>query len=170
MAIALTGAYTDESVAEVQHIIDSASNRKVQAWDEIKHKLVGAGLASVQQVQPQFVGVHPCNRSSFGIDPARVHEHGHDIVRSGFSWNKTTDVVAIEVPPAPHNAEINRVNTELVHLSDGLLPELSQLKLASVGGSHTNAYLRALVAGTRTIVKEFGTTLDKGSLETWIGN
>ena len=160
--VTLDPVYTEELVSAVQTIIDSSENRKVQAWDEIKVKLVGAGLAAVQQVQPQFAGVHPCNRSTLGVDPVRVHEHGHDVVRSGFSWSKASDAVALEVPPAPHNAEILRTNKELVHLSDGLVPEFGHLKLAAVGGSHTNSFLRALAAGTRTTVKEFGTTLDKG--------
>ena len=147
----------------MQEIICSSSSRKVQAWDEIKEQLVASGLAYRQQVQPQFVGTHPCNRSSFGIDPAKVHEHGHEVVRSGFSWAKAADAVAFEVPPAPHDADIVRINKELVQLSDGLLPEFGgSLKLASVGGSHTNAFLRALGAGSKTSVKEFGDVLDKG--------
>ena len=162
--VELDAVFTKELVAQVQQIIDSAGPRKVHAWEKIKALLLQHNLAYETQCAPKYVCVHQSNRSSFGVDPVRVHEHGATIVRGGFSWSKAADVVALEVPPPPYQAEVLRLNQDLIDVSDGLLPPLQERpKLASVGGSHTNAFLRALGASSKTCVKEFGNYLDKGS-------
>ena len=38
-------------------------------------------------------------------------------------------------------------------MSDGLVPPLQPLKILTVGGSHTNCFLRQVIAGTRCIVE-----------------
>ena len=55
-------------------------------------------------------------------------------------------------PPHPKDKEAVQSNTELVALSSGTIPPLAQLRLLSVGGGHTNTFLRACKAGCTTPV------------------
>jgi len=64
-------------------------------------------------------------------------------LQAGFSWQKASDATAVEAPPAPFNAESIAANDRYEQLSGGFIPPLSQLKLLSLGGGHTNTFLRA---------------------------
>ena len=67
---------------------------------------------------------------------------------AGWSWAKAADATAFEFLEGDKAAI--EANDRWIKLSGGLLPELSQLKLLSVGGAHTNGFLRAIRAGCRT--------------------
>ena len=158
--------YPAPLVAEVQSIIDKAGKQQVKAFDTIKATLLQQGLAWSQQIVPGFVYLHPDNRSSYLVDPARVHQHGLEIVTAGFSPAKAADVCCVEVPPAGHPAlaECQKANEELYAVADGLLPPVGDMKYVSLGGGHTNSFLRCLNAGTKTTVPEWGSALDKGQV------
>ena len=54
-------------------------------------------------------------------------------------------------------------NNKLVEVADGLLPAVTSMKYISLGGGHTNSFLRCLNAGTKTTIEEWGEKLDKGT-------
>ena len=87
-----------------------------------------------------------------GVGGSEAHHHGAKILKAGFSKAKCNDVCAMEVPPHPKDKEAVQSNTELVALSSGTIPPLAQLRLLSVGGGHTNTFLRACKAGCTTPV------------------
>ena len=85
-----------------------------------------------------------------GVAGVDAHTHGEKILRLGFSLAKCSDVVAFEVHPDDTTAD--QFNQDLASMSDGLIPPLAQLRLISVGGGHTNTFLRAVKAGCPTPV------------------
>lgn len=97
-------------------------------------------------------GVHPLNRSRLGVGGSEAHHHGAQILSTGWSWRRASDATAIEAPPPGQNHEALASNESLVRLSGGLLPPLVSLKLLSLGGGHTNSFLRAVKAGCRSAV------------------
>ena len=145
--------FSDKLTVEVELLLHDASahGTKVSAWDAIQGKLFEAQLAWKSRVLPEFVGLHRLNRSKFGVAGADSHAHGADIITAGFSWRKASDAKAIEADAA--DAAQKEFNISLTSLSDRLIPELKQLKVLSIGGSHTNVLLRALKAKCRTSVE-----------------
>ena len=117
--------------------------------DEIKRTLEAASIAWYGDCQPARAGVSPHNRSKLGVVGADSQYLGKDILDDGWSWRKTSDSSAFEMPPAPHDKEAIEYNEDLIEVSDGLMPPLQPLKILTVGGSHTNCFLRQVIAGTR---------------------
>jgi hypothetical protein len=155
MAVVIdTALFTAELKAEVQKVLDTtgASGARVSGWEKIQSLLTTAKVAWTAQVPPEFVGVHPMNRSQLGVGGSEAHHHGAQILQAGWSWSKAADATAFEVPPAPHDEAAAQANNTYVSLADGLIPPLVQLKLLSVGGGHTNTFLRAVKAGCRSAV------------------
>ena len=113
-------------------------------YRKVQDILRDASLGCFSHVQPEFCGVHPQNRSRLGVSGSEAHHHGAQILRSGFSWRKAADATAFEVPPPPHDTEAKACNEQFAALSGGAIPPLQQLKLLSVGGGHTNTFLRAV--------------------------
>ena len=130
------------------------SGARVSAWDEIQEFLTEQKLGWITQTPPDVVGIHESNRSKLGVGGSEAHYHGFDILKIGFSWRKSSDATAFECPPAPHDAEAKRVNESWVQLSGGLIPPLTQMRLLSVGGGHTNSFLRAVQAGCKSAVPD----------------
>ena len=80
-----------------------------------------------------------------------VHFHGQKVLGMGFSFQKCNDVACFEM--AENDEAAVKFNQDLVTLSDGQIPPLSALRYLSVGGGHTNAFVRAVKAGCRTSVE-----------------
>ena len=144
--------YAKALVEQVQSLLNDAevTGCKVAAWDQVQELLLGAALAWRARYPPNFVGVHYENRSKHGVVAADAHKHGEQIVIVGFSFRKAADATAVE-----HDEnDIIQVtfNRSLVQLSDNMIPELTQLKIVSIGASHTNVFLRALRARSRTCI------------------
>ena len=141
-------------MSSVAEIIRKASHsgERVAAWDDIQKLLLDNALAFRSHVPPEMVGVHPENRSRLGLSGIDAHHHGQQILPSGFSWAKAADAAAFEVPVGEGAEEARQINDEMVAISGGLLPPLAQLRLLSVGGGHTNGFLRAVKAGCRSAV------------------
>ena len=138
-------SYTKEVVGAVQAMIDrgNASGARIEAWDGIIKLLLDKGLAWKGKLLPEHVGVHPQNRSGLGVGGSEAHHHGAQILKGGFSWNKCADVVALEVPPPPFDADAIRANAQYESLSDGFIPPLQALKYLSIGGGHANTFFCA---------------------------
>ena len=162
--------YTPVSKFFTQELIDTVSNlitlsatpgKKTPCWEQIWNKLVSARLAYVSQVPPDMVGVHPLNRFKFGVGGTESMHHGADILDMGFSWKKCADVTAVEAPPAPKDEEAVAFNNSLVELSQGSIPKLKLMRLLSIGGGHTNTFLRQCLGGVVCIVKKYADSLGR---------
>lgn len=145
--------YATAVVEQVQTLLDDAAvtGCKVAAWDQIQELLLAAAIAWKARYPPNFVGVHAENRSKHGVVAADAHKHGEQIVIVGFSFRKAADATAVE-----HDENDNvqvKFNRSLVEFSDNMIPELTQLKIISIGASHTNVFLRALRARSRTCIQ-----------------
>ena len=96
------------------------------------------------------VGIHPRNRSGQGLDIGECHSHCYEVVQQGFSWTKAADVTAIEAPGGEELQAATAFNDELAENSNGMFPKLKVLRLLSIGGAHTNGFLRVLLARSTT--------------------
>ena len=98
-------------------------------------------------------GLHSC-RSKLGVSGIGVHQHGSKILKAGFSLRKCSDVCGFEVDwtDKEHVASLQASNEQLISLSGGLIPKLSGMRIVSVGGAHTNSFLRAAKARCTTPV------------------
>lgn len=152
--MALEAMYTPQVLSSIRSLLQQAevTGEKVAAWDNIVQALRDAKLAWTSQVPPDFVGVHPKNRCSLGVGGSEAHLHGAQILACGWSWRKASDATAVEAPPPGMNDEALKANEDWVRLSGGLIPPLTTLKLLSLGGAHTNTFLRAVKAGSRSYV------------------
>ena len=138
--------FTPELKDYVRDLLKKAKRGEqvVHCWEKIMDELVKHKLVYPMQLIPDLVGIHPLNRSKFGICPRAMNGHGSKIHRQGFSWKKASDATAVE-PPADKVEFDNAVedNRKWAELSNGLLPELADLKALSIGGANTNGFLRA---------------------------
>ena len=143
--------YTQDVIQKVNDVLSRAasSGERVSGWEELKVVLKGAKLAWISQVAPDMVGVHPGNRSSLGVGASEAHHHGARIVQSGWSWSKASDVSALECPPPPYDRDAQQMNKLYVDMSEGGIPPLRLLKLLSIGGAHTNTFLRSVQAESK---------------------
>ena len=150
--------FTAEVIAKVTEIIATAerTGARVAAWDEIKRELIAAKLGWHQQVEAPFCGVHPDNRSKHGVGGSESHCHGRDILKVGFSWQRAdADAVATEAPPTGlRKKEAERFNETMSRFSGGLIPLVNVLRILSISGSHTNTFIRAVIAGCESAVPE----------------
>ena len=126
------------------------SGSVVSVWEEIQETLIKNGLAWRAQIPPEFVGVHPENRSKLGVGGSESHHHGWSILQAGWSKKKASDVACIETESSDHAAQ--QANDSYAELSGGFIPKVKQLKYVSIGGGHTNAFLRACKASCSTPV------------------
>ena len=120
-------------------------------WEQFVDKLAEAGLCDRDvECDPDFVAVHEKNRSRFGLGCGAMNIHGAGIVAQGFSWKKSSDVMAIRFNG---DSATWNFNEQLVELSQGMLPPLRMIKLISIGGTNTNGFLRALRHQSITVTK-----------------
>ena len=103
-------------------------------------------------------------RSGLGVVGRDAHDHGAWILTNGFSYKKCDDVVCFTHNPSDTAAV--EFNNTLVDLSGGLIPPLAELRFLSVGGGHTNTFLRALKAGCITHCKDLKDVLGRMNPET----
>ena len=136
-------------VSEVQGLIDKgeATGQQTGAWEAILAVLTTNKMVLKLQLPPEVVGVHPQNRSNLGVDCVAAQEHGDDILQAGYSSQKASDATCFECPPGDMAKDFEDFNENLLKESNGYLPPLSTLKYLSVGGSHTNTFLRHVNAG-----------------------
>ena len=150
---ALTSAQ-QESILQI--IADSTSSgRLASGWEQMKTFLLGEQLAYNLQIPPPQMGTDVENRSGSLVNPTRAHNLGCKICAQGFVFAKTLGATAFEAPPMGGAAydEVLAANDRLSRLSGGRCPPLSSLRYTSVGGSHTNVFLRCVIARSPTSVK-----------------
>ena len=145
-----------EAEARILGIISEAnkSGRLASGWEAMKQFLLINDLAYMLQVPPTQVGCALENRSGGLVNPSRAHNLGGKIVSQGFVFAKTKNATAFEAPR--DKAEYDLVvaaNTKLSKLSEGRCPPILEIRYISVGGSHTNLFLRCVIARSFTDVK-----------------
>ena len=133
----------------------SSTGRIVSGLESLTKYLLQHELAMHLTIPPQFVATSLQNRSGSLSNPGLAHLLGEKIIGHGFSFAKARDCVAVEAPPPtdPQYAVAVAKNERLTALSNGLCPPLQELKYLSIGGSHTNVFLRALCARAPSTVK-----------------
>ena len=97
------------------------------------------GAAAEDATAPNMVGIHPRNRDGAGVSPQEVHGLLDDILDHGFVKSKV-QAVGIEI----EDDEQRRWNNSFIASAGGALgkPDVEQIKVLSVCGSHTNMVLR----------------------------
>ena len=154
--IDLDPLFTPEIVAKVKALLQQglSSGEKIGVWEQVRDECLNAGVAWDVHVPPEQPGVHPGNRSSLGVSGHDAQHLGFKILSVGWSWAKCADATAVQAPPTPLDKQVRLYNEELVALSDGLLPPLKVLQALTIGGGHTNCFLRQVQAGVRCILPE----------------
>ena len=113
-----------------------------------------AKLWEMRTVQVDLVGVLPWNREKSGLVAYDVQGLLFEtFVENGFNPEKW-DCVAVSVPPADKD-EWLQFNQEKVQESDGLLPEINDMELATGRGSHGVSAMRACKFPCRSSLSEF---------------
>ena len=81
--------FTEELVAKIDALLQQgvASGEKTGAWEQICGYGIGARVAWPGHVQPDHCGVHPANRSAFGVGGSESQHLGSRILKVGWSWN-----------------------------------------------------------------------------------
>ena len=151
--------YTPSYMQRIKELMQYAldSGELTGAWEQIVKESMKQGTAWIAQTHSDFVGVSPSNRSSFGVGAAESQLLGDRILSVGWSWSKCADSTMFNAPPHDYDGYKTAVqyNADLVKLADGLMPPLKALHGFSVGGGHTNTFLRQVNHEVRSIVERF---------------
>ena len=136
--------FTDSVISHVNILIEKgiSSGEKVGILRQIISYMYTHFVAWDESSQPDQTGVHPGNRSTFGVGGTDSQHLGFNILSVGFAWEECKDATAIQAPPAPLNKEAKDYNDMLVEVSDGLIPPLRLIRCLTIAGGHTNVFLR----------------------------
>lgn len=128
--------YTEAVIEELKSKLGEGTTvgGKVAIAEAVETILVKHRIAWHQRVPPDMAGIHPANRSKYGLGAHEVHQHGENILSVGFSFKKASDVVAFEMAPDPWGADAIASNERIVQLSEGKLPPLCTPRIMSIGG------------------------------------
>ena len=146
--------FTEELVGAVELLIQQgvASGEYQGVWEEICTTAETEHVAWYANVAAEHCGIHPANRSAFGVGGTDSQNLGGNILKVGFSWKKSAESTAFQTPPPPLDQPIMIYNTNLVEVSDNLIPPLQQLTHVSIGGGHTNTFIRQCKARVRCVI------------------
>jgi len=133
------------------------SGDRVTGWEKIEKSLRGVGLSTKERHSVESVLVHPKNRGRHLVGVWESQKHGDEILFSGgWSDKKCEDATAFKVPPPPLDNDAIETNAKLVANSKGLIPPNGIKEIMSVGGSHTNVFLRMVKACIKALTKRLG--------------
>ena len=152
-AMAATTTFEPRVQAKMETLLLACQQGIVAGWDATVDFMLAENMAIKTRIRPDMVGIHSRNRGRYGIDIVGCHQHGEQILAQGFSFKKAADATCVEVGGCV-SPEDDAINKDTVALSNGLLPPLTALKALSVGGAHTNSFLRAARALCKTPVKQ----------------
>ena len=164
-SIDLKDKYTVQLVSQVDGLLDQAYStgiNKVAIHYQIQQQLLQVGLAWHAHCVPERAGVSPHNRSRLGVVAADSQHLGGEVLDQGWNDKKTEESSAFQIPPPPLDVECKVFNQEIVILSDGLIPPLDDVDILTVGGSHTNTFLRQVNGGVTAVVKSLSDTGEVG--------
>ena len=145
--------YSEQNVQTIAGLIATgvASGERVGILEQIIDVMYSCGMAWDEACPPDQAGVHPGNRSTFGVSGTDSQHLGFQILTVGWSWTKCKDATAIQAPPAPLNSAASTYNDMLADMSDGLIPPLKPIRCLTIAGGHTNVFLRQCNAMVRCI-------------------
>ena len=131
--------FTDSVISHVNILIEKgiSSGEKVGILRQIISYMYTHFVAWDESSQPDQTGVHPGNRSTFGVGGTDSQHLGFNILSVGFAWEECKDATAIQAPPAPLNKEAKDYNDMLVEVSDGLIPPLRLIRCLTIAGGGT---------------------------------
>ena len=143
-------ALTPDVTSKVEKLLAAATGGSlVRSMEQVYGLLAEQGLLYEQKVQSSFIGVHPSNRDGCGVSAKHVQELLADLVHLGWS-PKEFRGLCVEVSEKERD-RVYSWNQELAENSQGQLPPFqsaTQLKFATLAGSHTNQVLRCFLAKT----------------------
>ena len=95
--------FTKDVVNEINELLVPGwrTGEKTGVWEQITEAGIRAGVAWKAYVPPAQCGVHPDNRSKFGVDGCQSQNFGKGILEVGWSWRKCSDSAAVQCPPSP---------------------------------------------------------------------
>ena len=111
-------------------------------------RLLASKLASKIVLAPSQLGVHPCNRSSYGINEDAVHKLGKNIMDLGFCMDEITNPWCVQEDP--HDLYITRSNEYLTESSDMIAKVTDPIVAGTLTNSHVTLLLRCILAGVPT--------------------
>ena len=129
---------------------------------QIKANMVSARIAVYKHVAPARAGVSSKNRSRLGVVGSDSQVLGETILRHGWNDHRTEESSSFDIPPPPLDKEERDFNKMLFDLGDGLVPLLEDLEVITVGGSHTDTFLRQVIGEVRAVVAELSDTGETG--------
>ena len=156
--------YTPSLVLGIDALLKRGKEKgdKVAVLVEVKAKMVDAKLAVYKHVAPARAGVSSKNRSRLGVVGGDSQWLGRSILEQGWNDDRTAESSAFDLAPPPLDTEEREFNKRLVELSDGLIPSLEDIEVTTVGGSHTNTFLRQVCAEVPAVVAELSDTNEVG--------
>ena len=111
-------------------------------------RLKDQGLAQEAVLRPSEMGVHPANRSSYGINEEAVHTLGENILAIGWSQEKIQQPLCVEEDPV--SPYIEPYNVAVCSSSDKLAPVApNSVRAGSLTNGHTVLLLRCVLASVR---------------------
>jgi hypothetical protein len=115
----------------------------------IIERLRSQGLAHDTLMTPTQLGVHPGNRSSYGVNIQTIHTLATDILQVGWDWNAVGVGWCVEEDPA--DGYIEKYNQELAAASGEKLANVAtnSIRAGTLTNSHTVLALRALLSAAR---------------------
>ncbi|CAE7296246.1 unnamed protein product [Symbiodinium sp. CCMP2592] len=101
-------------------------------------------LLTSMKLEASLVGIHPCNRDGYGVNPQDVRDLVDSIVDVGYVPTRV-HAVGVEV----EGDWVRQWNKKLFESAHGLLGSLEPeaIKITSICGSHTNCALRLFQQG-----------------------
>lgn len=147
MALSKPVARVDsEIVARLDHPQQHGGVVAAAQW--IIARLKDQGLAQEQVLRPAEMGVHPANRSSYGINEEAVHTLGENIMAIGWSQEKIQQPLCVEEDPVspyiePYNVAVCSSSEKLAAVSP------NSVRAGSLTNGHTVLLLRCVLASVR---------------------
>ena len=140
----LADIYSPKVVKDITELLDKGikSGEKVGIWKQVIQEMYDASIAWDESSPPDQTGVHPVNRSTFGVGGSESQHLGFGIRSVGFSWAKCAGATATQTPPGPLSAPAKDYNDMSIDMSDGAIPPLRLLRCLTIGGGHANVWLR----------------------------
>lgn len=111
----------------------------------IVQRLVTSGLASKCTIAPSQLGIHPQNRSTYGVNEEEIHRLGSDIMDMGFSLEEIAQPWCVQEDPK--DLYITKKNQELCNSSEVLAPITGPIVAGTLTNGHVTLLLRCLLAG-----------------------
>jgi hypothetical protein len=143
---------------EIDRILamDSSEAAILTRWNMVVQVLLDHGVACTRVVHSSELFCHPANRGGLGLNQYDVHKNIKTIYHIGADESQLVGHACFELSTSPGTRGMQiAFNTRLIDLAAGLLarPTMKERYL-TVGGGHTTAGCRAILANCISAVEE----------------